>query len=61
MTRLARVILVALVLCFCTAQAAPAFWYKYRSLKSGVYICTQVDPGEHFVRFAGPYKNAACR
>lgn len=61
MIRLAQAMLVGLVLCFCTAQAAPALWYKYRSLKSGVYICTQVDPGELFVRFAGPYRNAACR
>ena len=58
---LTRVLLAWLVACVCTAQASPALWYKYQSLKTGVYICTQVDPGEHFVRFAGPFKNAACR
>lgn len=41
--------------------AAPAPWYKYQSIKTGVLICTQVDPGKQFIRFAGPFKNAACR
>lgn len=43
------------------ALAAPAPWYKYQSISTGVFICTQVDPGKHFIRFAGPFRNAACR
>lgn len=56
--RVARVLLFGLPL---VALAAPAPWYKYQSIDSGVFICTQVDPGKQFIRFAGPFKNAACR
>ena len=41
--------------------AAPAPWYKYQSISTGKFICTQVDPGKPFIRFAGPFRNAACR
>lgn len=43
------------------ATAAPAPWYKYQSLASGRYLCSQVDPGKHYQRFAGPFDNAGCR
>ncbi len=46
----------------CTmAVAAPAPWYKYQSLETGRYLCSQVDPGPHYRRFAGPFGNAGCR
>ncbi|WP_264316428.1 MULTISPECIES: hypothetical protein [Pseudomonas] len=56
--RLVRVLLLGLPL---AALAAPAPWYKYQSIETGVFICTQVDPGKAFIRFAGPFRNAACR
>ncbi|MBD8473569.1 hypothetical protein IFT98_06840 [Pseudomonas sp. CFBP 8770] len=43
------------------AVAAPAPWYIYQSLASGRYLCSQVDPGPHYRRFAGPFSNAGCR
>ncbi|MET3717632.1 hypothetical protein ABMD26_003880 [Pseudomonas sp. PvP001] len=43
------------------AVAAPAPWYKYQSLATGRYLCSQVDPGPHYRRFAGPFGNAGCR
>lgn len=43
------------------AVAAPAPWYKYQSLETGRYLCSQVDPGPHYRRFAGPFGNAGCR
>ncbi len=41
--------------------AAPAPWYRYQSLATGRYICTQVDPGPHYVKSSGPWSNAGCR
>jgi len=43
------------------ALAAPAPWYKYQSLATGRYVCTQTDPGKHYMKFAGPFSNAGCR
>lgn len=43
------------------AVAAPAPWYKYQSLATGRYLCSQVDPGPQYRRFAGPFGNAGCR
>jgi len=58
-----RKALVALTLSVLAGQihAAPAPWFKYQSLSTGRYLCSQVDPGKHYVRFAGPFNNAGCR
>ncbi|MEF9898552.1 MAG: hypothetical protein RR736_09485 [Pseudomonas sp.] len=41
--------------------AAPAPWYQWQSLVTGRYMCSQVNPGEGWVRHSGPYNNAGCR
>ncbi|MFF7708591.1 hypothetical protein [Pseudomonas sp. NPDC007930] len=43
------------------AQGGSAPWYSYRSMVSNQLVCSQVDPGPQFVRFAGPFRNAGCR
>ena len=52
---------VLLTMVALTATAAPAPWYKYQSLATGRYLCSQVDPGKHYLKFSGPYNNAGCR
>lgn len=56
----AWVILTGLLL-VCAAQAAPAPWYQWQSVATGRFMCSQVDPGEGWVRHSGPYNNAGCR
>jgi hypothetical protein len=59
-----RQILLALisVLAFqAMAFAAPAPWFRYQSLVSGRYLCSQVDPGVHYRKASGPWSNAGCR
>ena len=43
------------------ASAAPAPWFKYQSVATGRYLCSQVDPGDAYIKFAGPFNNAGCR
>lgn len=56
---------IATLLCLLTitsiASAAPAPWYRYQSLASGRFICSQIDPGPHYMKFSGPWSNAGCR
>ncbi|MHC6226658.1 hypothetical protein ACYU03_18105 [Pseudomonas sp. X10] len=42
-------------------QAAPAPWYQWQSKQTGRYMCAQRQPGEGWVRHAGPFDNAGCR
>lgn len=56
-----RFAVALLVLATSSAPAASAPWYKYRSLASNQLVCSQVDPGPAFIRFAGPFGNAGCR
>lgn len=44
-----------------SAIAAPAPWFKYQSVATGRYLCSQVDPGDAYIKFAGPFNNAGCR
>ncbi|HAL66483.1 MAG TPA: hypothetical protein DCP84_02175 [Pseudomonas sp.] len=43
------------------AEAAPRPFFLWQSLVTGRYICVQGNPGSGWTRFAGPYKNGACR
>ena len=52
---------LALVGVSVSASAAPAPWFKYQSLATGRYVCSQVDLGKHYKKFAGPFSNAGCR
>jgi len=52
---------IAALLLWSAAQAAPAPWYQWQSKVTGRYLCAQVDPGEGWVRHSGPYDNAGCR
>ncbi|WP_442108973.1 hypothetical protein [Pseudomonas sp. NUPR-001] len=56
----AWVILAGLLLVF-AAHAAPAPWYQWQSVATGRFMCSQIDPGEGWVRHSGPYNNAGCR
>ncbi|MCY1404584.1 hypothetical protein D3C76_1668370 [compost metagenome] len=42
-------------------QAAPAPWFQWQSLATGRYLCTQINPGDAWVKHSGPYNNAGCR
>ncbi|MFV3326134.1 hypothetical protein ACNFG0_06660 [Pseudomonas sp. NY15372] len=41
--------------------AAPAPFYQWQSLATGRFMCSANNPGEGWVRHAGPYNNAGCR
>lgn len=61
MTLLKRSLIALLLLAATTAGAAPAPWFKYQSVATGRYLCSQVDPGDAYIKFAGPFNNAGCR
>jgi hypothetical protein len=42
------------------AVAAPAPWFKWRSLLTGEDLCAQVMHGQ-WEKVAGPFKDAQCR
>jgi len=43
------------------ADAAPAPWYRWRSLVENMEVCAQVSPGDGWVMIKGPYQDAHCR
>jgi hypothetical protein len=61
MTFLKHAAITLLLLVATTANAGPAAWYKYQSLATGRYLCSQVNPGDAYIKFAGPFNNAGCR
>jgi hypothetical protein len=56
-------VLVAFILSlFClSVLAAPAAWYKWRSVVDGSIVCSQVPLGEGWELVDGPYKDLQCR
>ncbi|WP_229722780.1 hypothetical protein [Xylophilus rhododendri] len=54
---------IAVLLCACAAiaRAAPAPWYRWRSLANGSEACAQASPGAGWQRVEGPFIDAACR
>lgn len=44
-----------------SAMAAPAPWYRWRSLVDGALVCSQTSPGEGWAVASGPYKDSRCR
>ena len=61
MTLFKQAAITLLLMAATTASAAPAPWYKYQSLATGRYLCSQVNPGDAYIKFAGPFNNAGCR
>lgn len=43
------------------SQAEPAVWYIWESKLNAHRICTQVSPGDGWIKRLGPFKNAQCR
>lgn len=43
-----------------TVIAAPAPWYLWKSKLNGELWCTQIPPGEGWLKLNGPYKDAHC-
>jgi hypothetical protein len=61
MTFFKHAAITLLLMAATAASAAPAPWYKYQSLATGRYLCSQVNPGDAYIKFAGPFNNAGCR
>ncbi|GIZ13281.1 hypothetical protein [Pseudomonas sp. NCCP-436] len=43
------------------ALAAPAPFFLWQSTIDGHLTCAQVSPGEGWIRFTGPFRDAGCR
>lgn len=41
--------------------AAPAPWYKWKSIATGEEYCAQFSLGEGWEQASGPYKDANCK
>lgn len=47
---------------YCTALFAdPAAWYRWQSPEGGVALCSQISPGDGWVKVKGPYQDALCK
>ena len=44
-----------------SAYAAPRPFCLWQSVATGRYFCTENNPGPGWMKFSGPYNNAACR
>jgi len=42
-------------------MSAPAYWYKWQSIKTAKTICKQTEPGPGWLRHSGPYLDGGCR
>jgi hypothetical protein len=54
-------LLTALLALSAACLAAPAPFFLWQSKADGHLTCAQVSPGEGWVRFAGPFRDAGCR
>lgn len=54
--------ILALFLCLpLLASAAPAPWYKWRSVATGDTVCAQTSPGNAWVRLDRTYVDPRCQ
>lgn len=57
-----RTLLLATLLTLaCGAFAEPAAFYLWQSKVDGHLTCAQVSPGQGWIRFSGPFRDAGCR
>jgi len=54
-------LLAASLLVSLATLAAPAAWYKWKSKLNGEVWCTQISPGDGWIKSSGPYKDANCK
>ncbi len=58
-SRIAALVLLALVSVAAFASGAP--WYKWKNRFDGTILCAQVSPGETWFVFQGPFMESQCR
>lgn len=57
-----RILLLTALLALSSAGlAAPTPFYLWQSKVDGHLTCAQINPGDGWVRFAGPFRDAGCR
>ena len=54
-------LLTALLALSAPGFAAPAPFFLWQSTADDHLTCAQVSPGEGWIRFAGPFRDAGCR
>jgi hypothetical protein len=57
--RIAALAILALI-CF-AAYASAAPWYRWKNLIDRTILCSQISPGENWVKFQGPFMESQCR
>jgi hypothetical protein len=56
-----KITLALLLLASVAAVAAGAPWYKWMNKEDRTIICSQLSPGESWVRYQGPFSESTCR
>ena len=54
-------VLVLLTLTCFAAFASTAPWFKWRNLADRTIICSQLPPGESWVKVQGPFMESQCK
>jgi hypothetical protein len=56
-----KIVLLLLTLASAAVYAAGAPWYKWMNKEDRTIICSQLSPGETWVRYQGPFSESTCR
>ncbi|MBI5007062.1 MAG: hypothetical protein HZB95_08035 [Nitrosomonadales bacterium] len=56
-----KIAILFLSLASAAVIAAEAPWYKWMSKEDRTIICSQISPGEAWVRYQGPFSESTCR
>ena len=53
-------VLLVLALATIAAYASGAPWFKWMSVNDRTIICSQLSPGETYVKYQGPFMESRC-